>query len=148
MKWIPRSLTEKSDLLSHIIDHDDWAISEHFFYFLEHIWGPYYIDKFADHLTYKLPVLNSKYWVPGSENVDSFVSDWKHQTIYACPPVSLISRTIVHLRNCRATGTMILPAWHSAPFWQLIYSFKDKPFESFITEFMEIPIRKTVSFPW
>ena len=27
MEWIPRSLTEKSDLLSHIINHGDWAIS-------------------------------------------------------------------------------------------------------------------------
>ena len=71
-----------------------------------------------------------------------FVSSWKHENNYACPPVSLISRTIVHMRNCRATGTMILPAWHSALFWQLIYSFKDKSFESFITEFMEIPNKK------
>ena len=71
-----------------------------------------------------------------------FVSDWKHENNYACPPVSLISRTIAHMRNCRATGTMILPAWHSAPFWQLICRFKDKTSESFITEFMEIPNKK------
>ena len=55
MEWIPRSLTETSDVLSHIIDHDDWAISEHFFYFLEHTWVSYSIEKFDDHLNYKLP---------------------------------------------------------------------------------------------
>ena len=62
-------------------------------------------------------------------------------------PVSLISRTIVQMRNCRASGTMILPAWHSASFWQLIYSFKDKTFESFIAEFMEIPNNKDRFIP-
>ena len=72
MEWIPRSLNEKSDLLSHVIDHDDWSISDHVFYRLEHLWGPHYIDRFADHLNCKLPRFNSKYWVPGSENVDCF----------------------------------------------------------------------------
>ena len=147
MEWIPRSLNEKSDLLSHVIDHGDRAISDHIFYRLEHLWGPHSIDRFADHLNCKLLRFNSKYWVPGSENVDCFACDWKHDNNYACPPVSLISRTIFHMRNCRATGTMILPVWHSAPFWPLIYSFKEKTFERFITEFMEIPNKKNSFIP-
>ena len=58
----PKIPYEKSDVLSHIIDHDDWAISEHFFYFLEHIWGPYSIDKFDDHLNCKMPkILGSRF---------------------------------------------------------------------------------------
>ena len=100
MEWIPRSLNEKSDLLSHVIDHDDWAITDHIFYRLEHLWGPHSINRFADHLNCKLPRFNSKYWVPGSENEDCFVCDWKHDNNYACPPVSLISRTIFNMRNC------------------------------------------------
>ena len=74
--------------------------------------------------------------------MDCFVSDWKHDNNYAGPPVSFISRRIVHMRNYTATGTMILPSWHSASFSQLIYSFKDKTFESFITKFKEIPNKK------
>ena len=73
--------------------------------------------------------------------MDCFSSDWKHDNNYAYPLVSLISRTIFHMRNCRATGTMNFPAW------QLIYSFKDKTFESFITEFMEIPNKKDSFIP-
>ena len=95
--------------------------------------GPRSIDRFTDNLNCKLPRFNSKYWVdvPGTENVVCVVCDWKHENNYACPQVSLISGTIFHTKNFRATGTMILPAWHSAPFWPLIYSFKDKTFDSF-----------------
>ena len=68
MEWIPRSLNKESDLLSHVIYQDDWAISDYIFCRLEHLWGPHSKDRFADHLNCKLPRFNSKYWVPGSEN--------------------------------------------------------------------------------
>ena len=57
------------------------------------------------------------------------------------PRLVLSPEQFFHMRNCRATGTMNFPAW------QLIYSFKDKTFESFITEFMEIPDKKDSFIP-
>ena len=62
MEKIPRSLNEKSDLLSHVIDHDDWAISDHIFLSLEHLWGPHSLDRFANHLNCKLHKFNSNYY--------------------------------------------------------------------------------------
>ena len=59
---IRRSLTEKSDLLSHIVDHGDWTINEHFSISWNVYGGPYSTDKFDDHLNYKLPkIMGSRF---------------------------------------------------------------------------------------
>ena len=49
-EWIPREGNEKADYLSRCQDSDDWEISSQIFNYLDSIWGPYTIDRFASHL--------------------------------------------------------------------------------------------------
>ena len=46
--WIPRSLNDKADFLSKLVDYDDWFVSSEFFSFMNEMWGPYDIDRFAN----------------------------------------------------------------------------------------------------
>ena len=46
--WIPRSLNDKADFLSKLVDSDDWFVSFEFFSFMNEMWGPYDIDRFAN----------------------------------------------------------------------------------------------------
>ena len=57
---------------------------------LSSIWGPFTIDRFADNFNSKLPRFNSKYWFPGSENVNALAFSWENENNFLVPPVSVI----------------------------------------------------------
>ena len=79
-------------------------------------WGPHSVDRFANHVNAKLPPFNSRFWNPGSEGIDAFVMNWHGENNYVCPPICLILRVLHHMRNCKASDSLIVPLWHSAPF--------------------------------
>ena len=83
------------------------------------VWGPHSIDRFASYLNAKLPRVNSKFWNPGLEGIDSFVMDWAGEKHFVCPPDSLIPRVLLHMRNCKASGILIVPLWPSDSFWPM-----------------------------
>ena len=55
IQWIPRSLNEKADYLSKIVDYDDWVITSKVFQLLEAKFGPHMVDCFADYKNCKVP---------------------------------------------------------------------------------------------
>ena len=75
IEMIPRTQNERADYLSKIYDDNDWGISDILFNWLEELWGPNIIDRFANYLNTKLPRYNSRYWNPGSESIHTFVCD-------------------------------------------------------------------------
>ena len=85
----------------------------------------------------KLPRFNSRFWNPGSEGIDAFVMNWHGEYNYACPSISLILHVLHHMSNCKASGSLIVPLWHSAPFWPMICPDGDR-FASFIVGWMEL----------
>jgi hypothetical protein len=59
-----------------IIDIDDWAISTEIFQFIDELWDPHSVDKFASSNNTKTKLFNSLYWNSGSLGLSSFNSDW------------------------------------------------------------------------
>jgi len=41
IEWVPRSLNEYADLLSRVIDFDDWSVSTDFFTYISSLFGPF-----------------------------------------------------------------------------------------------------------
>jgi hypothetical protein len=119
-EWIPRELNEKADLLSRVIDVDDWFLNPAIFADLDSQWGPHTVDRFASCSNAQLPRFNSRCWNPSSEAVDAFTVNWLGETNWLCPPIGLIPRVIRHGQACAAKGTLIVPCWPSAVFWPLI----------------------------
>ncbi len=119
--WIPRSKNERADFISRIIDWDDWSVSDEIFRFLDQLWGPHSIDRFSSFYNKKLPRFNSKFWNPGSEGVDAFTYDWSCDNNWLVPPISLIPRVILHLKNTSSAGTLVCPQWMSAPYWPMLF---------------------------
>ena len=95
MEWIPRSQKNQADFLSRI----DRCLSPLSFYRIDLVWGPHTVDRFANHVNAKLPRFNSRFWNPGSEGIDAFVMNWDGENNYACPPICLILRLLLHMRN-------------------------------------------------
>ena len=145
-EWIPRELNEKADLLSRVIDYDDWFINPAVFMWLDTIWGPHTVDRFADHNNCQLPRFNSRCWNPGAEAVDAFTVNWSEENNWWCPPVSLVARVVKHAQVCRAVGTLIVPEWPSAPFWPVLHPLANQ-FAHFVVSVQELPLSESLILP-
>ena len=134
--WIPREENQRADALSRIIDVDDWGISFEFFEFLNSMWGPFTIDRFANLSNTKLQRFNSLYWNPRTCAVDAFSCNWRGENNWLVPPVSLASKCINHLVSCRAMGTLVVPKWHSSAFWPLLFK-QNLDYVSYVRDVLE-----------
>ncbi|VDI70689.1 Hypothetical predicted protein [Mytilus galloprovincialis] len=135
-QWIPREENEKADALSRIIDIDDWGISFEFFDFLNSIWGPFTVDRFANMHNTKLTRFNSKYWNPTTSAIDAFTCNWHGENNWLVPPISLVSNCINHLVSCGAEGTLVVPKWQSAAFWPLIFK-QNSEYACYVVDVLE-----------
>jgi len=68
-EWIPREQNELADFYSRIVDYDDWMLNPMVFAWLDSLWGPHTIDRFASPRNARF---NFKFWTPGTEAVDAF----------------------------------------------------------------------------
>ena len=60
--WVPRSLNERADFISRIIDHDDWIIIDGcIFQAINFSWSPHSVDCFASQENANLPRFHSRF---------------------------------------------------------------------------------------
>ena len=134
--WISRKFNESADTLSKTIDYDDWIVTNKCFQFLNKIWGPVTIDRFADNENKKTYRFNSRYYCENTEAVEALSTDWSNETNWLVPPVYLIAKCVKHflLSETDTRGILIVPFWESATFWPLIIN-NDRTFKSFVKDF-------------
>ena len=145
MEWIPRTLNDKADYLSRIVDYDDWGIHPLLFRDLDSLWGPHTCDWFASPHNCKINKFWSRYWCPGTSGVDAFTENWHGIHGWLCPPIALISRVLDQLKVCKSSGTLIIPYWPSAPFWPKIVS--GGKYVNFIKDWRFLPTEKGAYTP-
>ena len=70
-EWVPRNLNTQADVVSKSVDFDDWRTTREFFEYLNRLWGPHAIDRFAIHKTRTWPglipdilCLAQRLWMP------------------------------------------------------------------------------------
>ena len=132
--WVPREQNTIADELSKFIDYDDWKTTKQFFTYLNQKWGPFTVDRFASHKNTQTARYNSLFWNPSCEAVDAFSQDWSRENNWVVPPIFLAATAIHHARACKATGTLIVPLWESAPFWPMLRGM-DGGFKRFVIDF-------------
>ena len=120
VQWIPRSLNQQADYISHLIDIDDWQITNEFFLFLDEHWGPHTVDCFANFYNHKLPKFFSRFWNPGTAGVDFFFQPLRGENCLVVPPVGIVARVLHYMKSQDAAGTLVVPFWPSAHYWPLI----------------------------
>ena len=83
---------------------------------LDRRWGPFTIDRFADHHNALLPRFNSQERCPGGQ-LDAFAqTDWETERSFCHPPWHALSRLAQLLREVpRAEAVVIAPNWPAQP---------------------------------
>ena len=89
---------------------------------------------------------NSRFWNPGCEDVDSFTVDWGTDNNWVVPPISIVSRVILFMKQRRARGTVVCPKWLSAPYWPLLFPNGVNPIRA-VKDMYEIPCSHGVLIP-
>ena len=107
-----------------------------FFDFIDSLWGPHTIDRFANMNNAKTSKFNSLFWNPGTVAIDAFTCDWHNENNWLVPPVALACRAINHLVKCKTVGTLIVPKWPSSPFWPLLFN-EGLVYKPYVTEVLE-----------
>ena len=139
---IPRDRNKVADSLSRYSDCDDWGISKKLFDHLDEIWGKHSIDRFATDYNNKCIRFNSKFWCKGSEAVDALAQCWNNDNIWVVPPPSMICKVINKMCTDKASGTLIVPFWTSAPYWVLL--FEKGNYKRFIKETYILPKENSI----
>eukprot|EP00111_Clytia_hemisphaerica_P013786 TCONS_00040574-protein len=100
--WIPRDMNKTADLISKSMDTDNWSIDNETFNHIIKNYGQITIDRFSDNQNAKSTVFNSREYCPGTSAVNAFSCNWGNNEFnWLCPPISLVGKTIQHLKNCR-----------------------------------------------
>ena len=101
-------------------DASDWALSRASFTRVAEAFGPHSVDLFASRLNHKCPRYASETFDAGATWVDAFSRPWRREKAYAHPPLRLVTRVLQRLLRERATATVVLPHWPSAPWYPLL----------------------------
>lgn len=145
-EWIPREQNELADYYSRLVDYDDWMLNPDIFNWLDNLWGPHTVDRFANAVNAQLPRFNSRFWVPVSDAIDTFTCNWADDNNWWCPPIYLIPRVIRHAQGSKAKGTLIIPQWPSSPFWPLLFPDGITP-ANFVVGRIVLPSSETLFLP-
>jgi len=99
----------------------DWGVLMTFFRYMDSMWEPHTVDRFADVCNTKLLIFSSKCLCPYTSLVDAFSASWEGHSKWLVPPVELVGQAVRLVKACSAVATLVVPAWPSAPFWPLLF---------------------------
>jgi len=64
-EWVPRDQNQIADYYSRLVDYDDYSLNPAIFEWLNSLWGPYTVDRFASAHNAQIARFNSRFWSPG-----------------------------------------------------------------------------------
>ena len=106
-----------ADRLSRLPDKHDWRLHPRIFMYLDSLWGPHTIDRFASYLNCQLPVYNSRFADPHSSGIDALAqTNWGQHNNYVNPPFCLLQQVLDVICHQQAVATVIAPYWRAQPY--------------------------------
>lgn len=127
-KHLAGVLNVDADRLSRLDGPYDWTLNPRVFEYLDRVWGPHTIDRFAAFDNTQLPEYNSYYHDPATSGIDALAQqDWGAHHNWVNPPFRLIPRILQVIRQQGATATLIAPYWPAQPWFQTLVSMTREP---------------------
>ena len=111
-------LNVQADMLSRLNSQYEWCIHQRLYYYLDSLYGPHTIDRFATMSTTQCVKYNSRFMDPKTSGVNALAQgDWAEENNFVNPPIRLLDQTIDIICQQGAYATIIAPAWKSQWFY-------------------------------
>jgi hypothetical protein len=122
--YIPSEENLIADPLSRgkISQLQDWGLNNQAFKKLEKEMGPFTIDLYASKTNKKLR--NYRGYLKNRDALSLSIKDWEKEEVYCCPPISMITKTIMHMIKYRLKATIVIPQWEGNFFYPLMLRIK------------------------
>ena len=100
-----------ADRLSRLPAQYEWMLHPRIFKYLDTIWGPHHVDRFASITNAQLPIYNSFRYDPLTSGVDALAQDWTKTNNFCNPPWRLMGKVLHKVKQSGAMATVIAPMW-------------------------------------
>ena len=118
----------EADRISRLPDKHDWQLHPSLFAYLDSLWGPHTIDRFASYLNRQTTVYNSRFADPHSSGVDALAqTNWREHNNFVNAPFCLLARVLDLVCQQKATATVIAPFWRAQPFVERLRRLSIRP---------------------
>ena len=137
VEWVSRNDNSVADELSRVEDATDYMLDPKYFRYIDWLWGPYTVDRFASIKTKQMVRYCSQYRNPGCEASNAFTVSWSQDNNWIFPPPLLIPKVLRHMSVGHEYGTLIAPESPSAVWWPLLLD-RSGTWKSFIKDCLRI----------
>jgi hypothetical protein len=121
-------LNTTADQLSRLSSHYEWQLHRGLFNYIDRLWGPHTIDRFATVMNTHLPTYNSRYADPNTSGVDALAQqDWAMHNNFVNPPFRLIPKILQVIETQGAHATLIAPWWEAQTWFQKLKQLSVRP---------------------
>ncbi|XP_031755398.1 uncharacterized protein LOC116409839 [Xenopus tropicalis] len=122
-QYVPGKENVQADCLSRrLLLKGEWALNPAVFSWIISVWGCPEVDLMATHVNAKLPVFYSRVPSPGAAAVDALSQSWEGLFAYIFPPIPIILKVLLKIRQSKMTVIAILPDWPRRPWYPLLRS--------------------------
>lgn len=127
-RYLQGTLNVTADMLSRLSDHYEWQLNKSLFVYLDQMWGPHSIDRFATMSNALMPMYNSRYADPYTSGIDALAQqNWAKHNNFVNPPFRLIPKVLQVVEKQKASATVIAPWWPAQPWFQKIMTLSVCP---------------------
>lgn len=117
-KWLAGKLNTIPDYLSRLDNKHNWKIHPDLFRYLDNIWGPHTMDRFACMNSAQCAKYNSLFLDPTTSGVDALSqTDWREENNFVNAPLRLLPQVLNKLDQYQAFATIIAPMFRAQPFF-------------------------------
>ena len=114
-------LNTQADRLSRAVDKREWMLARPLFRFLDTMWGPHTVDRFASATSTQLPVYNTRFMDPNGMAVDALAQkNWFSENNFVNPPIRLLDKVLQVIQDQRAHATVIAPWWPAQTWFAIL----------------------------
>ena len=138
VEWVSRNDNSIADELSRVEDVTDYMLDAKCFRYIDQLWGPHTVDRFASIKTIQLVRYCSRYRHPGCEASNAFTVSWSLDSNWIFPPPLLIPKVLSHMCAGHEYGTLIAPEWPCVVCGRCVCVGRSGTWKSFIKDCLRI----------
>ena len=148
-RYLPGVMNQEADRLSRLSNLYEWKLHPQLFKYLDQLYGPHTIDRFASMSTRQCKRYNSLHLDPWTEGVDALhQNNWASENNFVNPPFRLLSKILNHIRATESNATIIAPMWPAQPWYpELVNMAVHPPLKLPKTKHICLPIQSITPEP-